>query len=531
MTDTSIQNLAFFFVDRARAHPAKTAIDSERLVVTYGDLLTRFHRFRSGIRAQGLRRGQRVLVLMPVSIDLYVLFLALLAEGVVCVSIDGSLPRGRILDSIEVAKPDAVISVQQVLRFRFLFPVFRPRFLFAFFKIRFFSADSKGFCLHSLSDLISNDETELPFEKARRDDLALITYTTGTTGRPKGADRAADILVAQHQISEKLWPHSDYEVDMPCFPMVGLQNLSCGITTILPGFDARKLDAIDAEAVVKRIELKGVTRISGPPSFFCQVSEYLLRTNRHLTSVKRLVTGGAAVPRWLCRDILKTFLGIEAHVVYGSTEAEPMAAVRFEEAIAAEGEGYLMGYPIEGIELKIIEAGHAIIESMTKLSPLMLPNGQIGEVVVKGPHVVRRYHDNAMANAETKVADPSDGLVWHRTGDEGYFDSTGRLWLVGRISDRIKVREKQAAHFPVEIAVENASGARRAAVLSQNSKVYVFIEGEGQAISGEVESSIRGVIQRYLGAETASIQSLKTLPVDHRHFWRIDRKKLRELIS
>lgn len=531
MPDVVIPNLARFFVERARANPKKIAIHSSSGSFTYGDLLALFDRFREGIQKQRIRRGQRVLMMMPVSVELYALFLALLSSGVICVSIDLSLPRAQVLNAIEVARPDVIISVDRLLKFRFLLPLSRPRFLFDFLRIRFFSADSKGLGLHSLNDLLSHDEGLMrELEPARYGDLALITYTTGTTGRPKGADRATDILSSQHQISEKLWPHTHNEIDMPCFPMVGLQNLSCGITTVLPELDARKLDAIDAKAVVQRIRDTGVTRISGPPSFFDQVSRFLIDTHQTLPSVHRLVTGGAPVPRWLCANILKAFPNAEAHVVYGSTEAEPMAAVRFQEAIQAQGEGYLMGYPIDEIELKIIESGHPFIESMTDQSSLIVKNETLGEIVVKGPHVVRRYLDNEAANAETKIKDPSDGLVWHRTGDEGYIDSLGRVWLVGRINDRIRIGEKTFAHFPIERAIEQAVGARRAAVLSLESKVYVFIEAS-ESLTSEQEKAIRGVIQSRVGIDSGSIQVLKTLPVDHRHFWRIDRNKLRAMIS
>src|SRR5262249_12167423 len=152
----------------------------------------------------------------------------------------------------------------------------------------------------------------------------------------------------------------------------------------------------------------------------------------------------APVPRWLCRDVLRAFPNAESFVVYGSTEAEPMAFAPMREVIESPGEGYLVGKPIPQLNLRVA--------------------GETGEIFVTGPHVIRRYLDNEHANRTTKIKD-SDGRIWHRTGDQGLFDESGRVWITGRISDQVHVEERSYPNYVLEQRLEEIPGVARAAVL------------------------------------------------------------------
>ena len=93
------------------------------------------------------------------------------------------------------------------------------------------------------------------------------------------------------------------------------------------------------------------------------------------------------------------------------------------------------------------------------LAPYRVQHGEIGEICVSGPHVNPGYIDNPAANRETKIFEP-DGRIWHRTGDLGYFDDDQRLWLVGRVKDRIQYGDRMMDPFPVEVNLEAESSYR-----------------------------------------------------------------------
>jgi acyl-CoA synthetase (AMP-forming)/AMP-acid ligase II len=480
-------NLADLFLRHSRIRPGKTAMILAHERVSFGEIERRVRALQTGLRREGFRPGDRMVVLMPVGVDLYALLLALFSLGVVPVSLDASMGPRRMLQALGLSRAKGLVSVDRLLRHRFWIP--------RLWGMRLYSADSSGLGLRPFSRLESAGTSDFAIEDRAATDFALITYTSGSTGRPKGADRAQGILLAQHEISRELWPEASDEVDMPCFPMVALQNLACGITTVLPDVDFRALGSIDAGRVLSQIDRHGVTRISGAPAFLRSLTRHLLERHESMEWVRGLIAGGAPVPRWLCRDVLRAFPGSESFVVYGSTEAEPMAFAPMREILDSPGAGYLVGRKIEKIELRMVE----------------------GEVQVSGPHVIRRYLDNDEANRRTKIPD-EQGRIWHRTGDEGHLDSTGRLWITGRIADRVA----GLPNYVIEQELEGIAGVSRAAVIADGRRVYI-----------EGDESAREAVNAHLGtrawAKGGQLQICDALPVDARHFWKIDRESLREL--
>jgi acyl-CoA synthetase (AMP-forming)/AMP-acid ligase II len=101
----------------------------------------------------------------------------------------------------------------------------------------------------------------------------------------------------------------------------------------------------------------------------------------------------------------------------------------------AQGAGVCVGRPVEGIEVKIICINDVPISAWT--ADLELPRGEVGEIVVRGPLVTASYYNRSQATALAKIPDPDRGGFWHRMGDVGYVDPTGRLWFCGRKSQRV----------------------------------------------------------------------------------------------
>jgi acyl-CoA synthetase (AMP-forming)/AMP-acid ligase II len=459
--------------------------------ITFGALEKRVRAIQSGLRREGFKPGDRVVVLVPVSLDLYALLLALFSMGVVPVSLDSSMGLPRMLQALGLSRARAVFSTESLFRYRFLIP--------RLWGMRLFSVDSGGIGLMPFSALEAEGDAGFSVEDRSPGDFALITYTSGSTGRPKGADRPQGILLAQHEISRELWPDAPDEVDMPCFPNIALQNLSCGITTVLPDLDFRAISSFDPARVVAQLEEHGVTRISGAPAFLKILTRHIIDSGQPLEWVRGLIAGGAPVPRWLCRDVLRAFPNADAYVVYGSTEAEPMAFASMREVIDSPGEGYLVGKPIPQIWLKL----------------------EAGEVWVTGPHVIQRYLDNDEANRETKIRD-GEGRIWHRTGDQARIDASGRVWLMGRIKEQIRLAGEPLPNYVLEQRLEELPGVTRAAVVAASGVPRVFVEGAGR--DGVGHSMLRALIrERVAGAE---VEFVDALPVDGRHFWKIDRHAL-----
>jgi len=168
--------------------------------------------------------------------------------------------------------------------------------------------------------------------------------------------------------------------------------------------------------------------------------------------------------------------------VYGSTEAEPIADVRSSEIGDAElaamrgGAGLLAGHPAGAATVRIVPAGssagaalEAVLRGAANVSP-----GTRGEILVSGSHVVPGYL-HGRGDAETKVH--VDGVVWHRTGDAGYRDDRGRLWLLGRVAATLRDDRGELHPFAVECAARLVLPGRRAVLAGHRGSRILLVDG------------------------------------------------------
>jgi acyl-CoA synthetase (AMP-forming)/AMP-acid ligase II len=148
-------------------------------------------------------------------------------------------------------------------------------------------------------------------------------------------------------------------------------------------------------------------------------------------------------------DFHRAFPAAELHILYGSTEVEPVA--HFVNTVASppvEGEGACVGEIVEGLDCRFLRLHRGPLElNDAGWKELTVQGGAPGEIVVSGEHVCRGYFRDDDAFASSKIVD-GEGRIWHRTGDVGYLDNGNRLWLVGRVHNAI-VRDGEIL-FPVE---------------------------------------------------------------------------------
>ena len=499
-------NFASLVLRHAATHPDRPALvlperwDArgvhEEAVHTYAQLADAIARFRGGLRAQGFGPGDRLLLMFGVGIDLYALTLAAMAEGVAVVLVDGGMGSRRILRAIRTSRARALVSVAALLRFRFVAPAMWWR--------RWYGSDGAGLGIRPFSALRGDPVIE-PARVCAPEDHALITFTSGSTGRPKGADRTHGLLSAQHRALAEHFPHAEDEIDLPAFPVVVLHDLCCGITAIVPPVDFKAVATADREVVLAHARRHGVTRLSGAPAYIERLCEKPL----DLPSLRQLGVGGARVSRGLAARIAAA-TDAEALVLYGSTEAEPIASVPVRELLAAEGAGALVGQPAAAATVRLISLPRGA-DTVGGIDAFVVPPGDVGELVVRGEHVNRGYVHDPEATAANKLF-PADGSCWHRTGDLARWDDDGRIWLVGRAADVVRVGQRVLHPFLIEEEIEQRPGVRRCAL----------VDGEGLGPTLAIEGSADGV-----ALEGVRVVTVHTIPVDSRHNSKIDRVQLR----
>ncbi len=277
------------------------------------------------------------------------------------------------------------------------------------------------------------------------DETAAILFTSGSTGVAKGVVYTHGIFAAQVEMLRRLYAIEAGEVDLPTFPLFGLFGPALGMTSIIPEMDATRPAHVDPRKILDAIRFFGVTNLFGSPALIQRVGRYAAAHGVSLPTLRRVISAGAPVP-WQAIQRFAALLadGVQVHTPYGATESLPVCSIGSDEVLretrlrTAEGAGVCVGCAVQGMTVKIIRINDEPIPEWR--DDLELPMGEIGEIVVRGPVVTASYWNRPESTALAKIADPIYGGFYHRMGDLGYVDATGRVWFCGRKSQRVVTR-------------------------------------------------------------------------------------------
>ena len=500
--------------------PDKIALIHKGEKVTYRDLNERSEKVARFFTGQGLYPNQKALLFIPLSVELYVIFLGLIRIGVTIVLIDPSVGKSHLEKCIKAIEPDAFIATPKAHLLRFIAAVgnipkkFSTHWVPGSKAIRYLGNEGKKY---------------EDFDTAS-DHPALITFTSGSTGLPKGISRSHSFLINQHKAISHSLISEDSDVELNTLPVFILSNLASGITTVIPDTDIRNPASVDAKQIVKQVQADGVNRILAAPAFCKNLVDYLESKKQCLDDIKRVYTGGGPVFPNLLKQLSEQLPNAEIVTVYGSTEAEPIAHVSMnginEQLLEKmqQGSGLLAGKPISEITLAIIPdkdgfpIGPFTNEEFNKFTLSAMDHG---EIVVTGNHVQKLYISGDGGKTKFKV----ENTIWHRTGDAGYLDTLGNLWLLGRCAAKIIKGSKTIYPFGMEAAAMSFSEVRKAAFVEINGMTILAIETEhedNQPLCQKIKSSVNSV---------DSVRVIKKIPLDKRHNSKVLYPELKKMLS
>jgi acyl-CoA synthetase (AMP-forming)/AMP-acid ligase II len=523
-------NLAEILQLQARARPGATAIIEGQQCISFAELDQAAARAAALLIQSGLKRGDAVLVFQTMSIELYVALAAIFRLGLVAVFVDPSAGRAHLECCCAIQPPKALIagtrghllqlwsSALRAIPIKFAIGCWVPG------AIRWNRAARMPPC-----------ETIVPCSP---DSPALLTFTSGSTGQPRAALRTHGFLLAQHAVLETCLRPQASDVDLTTMPIVLLTNLASGVTSLIAAGDLRRPGAIDPAPVLAQLQEHRVVSSVASPAFFEAVTRYALSKNVKVPSIRKLFTGGGPVFPHLLGQLQQVAPNAEVVAVYGSTEAEPIAHVTQHEMDSADraamltGRGLLAGLPVDAIAVRILKDRWRLGGIAEPIGPFRqaefaaecLPAEQPGEIVVSGPHVLPGYL-HGHGDEETKFQ--VDGTIWHRTGDAGYLDQRGRLWLLGRCAARIEDQHGILYPLAAETVLYQNPHIRRAVLMERAGRRILALEYADRRRPAS-DADLAEVRRQF---HVDEICVCKQIPVDHRHNAKIDYPRLHAMLD
>ncbi len=537
MPHSDIVNISRPLTEMARLQPDTAAIvfPQEGRSLTFRELDQESDRIARGLKRLGIRRGIRTALLVPPSPELFAITFALFKAGAVPVFIDPGIGARNMKSCLAEAEPEAFIGIPKAHLARRLLGWGRGsvRILVTVGGSRFWGGAT-------LAEVRADEIGDLPFstEATLRDETAAILFTSGSTGPPKGAVYTHGTFDAQVNALRELYDIRPGEIDLPTFPLFALFAPALGMTAIIPQMDFTRPGSVNPQRIIEPATKYSATTMFGSPALLNRVGRYGEPRGLKLPNLKRVISAGAPVPA----AVLERFAAMlpddaEIFTPYGATEALPVSSIGSREILGktgrltGEGRGVCIGRPVTSIRMAIIPISDSPIEQWS--DELALPAGEVGEIAVRGPQVSAAYLNRPEATLLAKIPDPAGG-IWHRMGDVGYLDTSGRIWFCGRKAHRVVTARETLYSIPVEGVFNTHPRVLRSALVgigrkgSQRPVLCVELETKaGKPKQEQIRSELLAIGSRY--AHTKQIREIlfhSAFPVDIRHNAKIFREKL-----
>ncbi len=389
----------------ADTRPDHPAIRLDDLVLTYAQLREAAGQAATLLTSLGVEPGDRVGLMLPNIAAYPVAFYGALAAGAIVV------PMNPLLKSREVAYYLGDSGAKVVFAWQAA------------------AAEAAKGAADVGAQVITVDDADLSsrldgvsarttWAGAAGDDDAVILYTSGTTGKPKGAELTHDNLTRNASLTARtLLKNSSDDVVMGCLPLFHVFGLTCALNaTIVGGGTLTLLPRFDPGKALQIIERDKVTIFEGVPTMYSAMLHHQAERRPDTSSLRLCISGGAAMPVEVLRNFEREFdcMILEG---YGLSETSPVASFNHPDKVRKPG---TVGTPVEGVEMRLVDGDGNDV-----------PPGEVGEIAIRGHNVMKGYWGKPEATAE---AIP-DG--WFRTGDMGRVDDDGYYSIVDRKKEMI----------------------------------------------------------------------------------------------
>jgi long-chain acyl-CoA synthetase len=414
----SMLNLATLLDMSTRRSPGKIAVILDDMKLRYAEINGAANKIANSLVGMGIRQGDKVAILLPNTPHFVICYYAILKLGATVVPLNVLFKRHEIEYHLKDSDSVALIAWEGFL---------------AEAAEGFSKADA---CRHLIVAQAPGSQQPLPdravplnalmadtpptFDTVQvpPDDTAVILYTSGTTGRPKGAELSHINMLMNAMVSaEKILRTDQNEIALATLPLFHSFGQTCvmnamfysgGTITMLPRFEPQK--ALEIMARDK------VTLFAGVPTMYFYLLNFPNAEQYDLSALRRCCSGGAAMPVEVMHAFNKKY-NVQILEGYGLSETSPVASFNHLDYEAVPGS---IGTPIWGVDMRCVDPNGAEVA-----------NGELGEIAIRGHNVMKGYYKRPEATAESI----KDG--WFRTGDIAYRDDHGFFFIKDRVKDMI----------------------------------------------------------------------------------------------
>ena len=413
-----------------------------------------------------VREGQRVALLLDNSERFQIWYLAILALGAIAVPLNTRLTPTEIGYQIEDAAPVVILAQQ---RFSIVL-------------------DDVGAAWIDADAIAPESQPRFDIGAAgvKTDAPAAIYYTSGTTGNPKGVVHTHRSLIAGSVQGPRCWEYNDPSaVALAMTPLFHIANHTWLLPVLHIG-GTMVIDTFRTETVLDLIMHQRITHLFAVPTMLLLMIQQHRLTGQDLSRVRTVAFGASAMPAEKLAEVQRMFP--HAALVHGMGQTESCGTiVTLPSTLAFEKAGSV-GLHIDGADMRVVDAAGRDVPPKT-----------VGELLARGPGVMSHYHQRPEATAETLAGG------WLHTGDLGYLDEDGFLFLVDRMKDMIIRGGENVYSSEVEKVLRMHPGVAQAAVVAARSElfgeeVYAFVvpRKEAPEAAGLDEAALRAHCARYL---------------------------------
>jgi long-chain acyl-CoA synthetase len=465
-------NLAQNLTSAAAEHPHRPALKLDDAELTYAQLEEASARVAGLLRGRGVQRRDRAGIMLPNVPYFAVCYYGVLRAGAVVV------PMNVLLKAREVA---------------FYLGDSEAKLCFAWHEFADEAekgADEAGAELivvkpGEFEALLAKAEPQREVADTADDHTAVILYTSGTTGTPKGAELTHGNLARNVEASLALFEPSPEEVILGALPLFHSFGQTCGLNcAVTAGACLSLIPRFDPGKALGTIERDGVSVFEGVPTMYAAMLAHPDRDSFDVSTLRLCVSGGGAMPLEVMRGFEEAF-GCPILEGYGLSETSPVASFNHPHMERKPGS---IGTPIEGVEMRVVDGDRKPVAQ-----------GEVGEVAIRGHNIMKGYWRKPDA-----TADAIDSEGWFYTGDMARVDEDGYFYIVDRKKDLIirggynvypreieeVIYEHPAVHEAAVIGIPHAE-------LGEEVGAAIALNEGAEASPEEIRNYVKGQVAAY----------------------------------